>query len=414
MTIAGAKARRTRASMTTTIIQGQETRQESRTLAIVSVVHLVSHFYWLALVPLLPSLTQLLGASYLELGLAITIMNAVSAATQAPVGFLVDRFGARLLLLTGVAIGAAGFLLIAIVPTYPALMVAAVLIGLGNAVYHPADYSILSAEMNPQRMGRAYSIHTFSGYLGFAVAPPVILLLIWLGGPRFALAATGLAGVALSLPLIPGLFHERQEARARKPATVAKTSALALITGTVVALTIMFTFVNLSTGMMQTYMVAAVSDLLALPQSVGAAALTLFFIALVTGVLAGGFVSDRSNSQALVALGGFGLAALFALAIPVLMPGATLALVLIAATAFCAGLIMPSRDLLVRKASPPDAVGRVFGIVTTGFNLGGMIGPIIGGALIDGEAPRWIFYGSAIFMLLTIAIALAVERRSAR
>lgn len=401
--------------MTSALERVEDSRQEVLTLTIISAVHLVSHFYWLALVPLLPSLTSLLGASYLELGLAITIMNAVSAATQAPVGFLVDRFGARLLLLLGVALGAAGFLLVAAAPSYPMLLVAAVLIGLGNSVYHPADYSVLSAEMSAKRMGRAYSIHTFSGYLGFAVAPPVILFFLWLGGPRFALAATGIAGVLLALPLIPGLFQERREARAaQKPATTQKTPALALITASVIALTVMFTLVNLSTGMMQTYMVATVADLLTLPQSVGAAALTVFFFALVTGVLAGGFVADRSSSQSMVALGGFGLAAAFALSIPVFMPGAAMTLALIAATGFCAGLIMPSRDLLVRKASPPDAVGRVFGIVTTGFNFGGMIGPLIGGALIDGRAPAWIFYGSAAFMFATVAIALAVERKTAR
>lgn len=399
---------------TTTADATLEQRQELRTLAIVSSVHLVSHFYWLALVPLLPALTGLLGVSYLELGVALTLMNAVSAATQAPTGFMVDRFGARLLLILGVMLGAAGFVLIAAIPTYASLLVAAVLIGLGNAVYHPADYSILSAEMNPQRMGRAYSVHTFSGYLGFAVAPPVVLGLAWLGGPRFALAASGLIGVLLALPLLPGLAQERRLARAPKPAATPKTPALALVTGSVLALTLMFTLVNLSTGMMQTYMVAAVSDLLNVAQSVGAMALTIFFFALTAGVLAGGFVADRSSSQSLVALGGFGLAAVFALMVPIFQPGATLALVLIAACAFCAGLIMPSRDLLVRKAAPADAVGRVFGIVTTGFNFGGMIGPLIGGALIDWRAPAWIFYGSAVFMMMTVAIAVAVERSAAQ
>ena len=214
--------------------------------------------------------------------------------------------------------------------------------------------------------------------------------------------------------MVPGLFQERRQARGAKRAAKPRTPALALVTGSVLALTLMFTLVNLSTGMMQTYMVAAVTDLLALPQSVGAAALTIFFIALVGGVLAGGFVADRARSKASVALGGFGMAAVFALAIPLLAPGASVTLALVAATGFCAGLIMPSRDLLVSKAAPPDAVGRVFGIVTTGFNFGGMIGPLIGGALIDGKAPAWIFYGSACFMLATVAIALAVEKKSAR
>lgn len=401
--------------MTTTTAEAVfDTRQEARTLAIVSVVHLVSHFYWLALAPLLPSLTTLLGVSYLELGAALTLMNAVSAATQAPIGFMVDRFGARLLLILGVLLGAAGFVLVAAIPTYPTLIVAAVLIGLGNAVYHPADYSILSAEMNPRRMGRAYSVHTFSGYLGFAVAPPVVLALLWVGGPQFALAASGLIGVALAAPLIPGLMHERRLARAPKATAAPKTSALALVTGPVLALTLMFTLVNLSTGMMQTYMVAAVSDLLGTAQSVGAWALTIFFFALTAGVLGGGILADKMTSQALAALIGFGLAAVFAVAVAALRPEAGVALTLIALCAFCAGLIMPSRDLLVRKAAAPDAVGRVFGIVTTGFNFGGMIGPLIGGALIDGRAPAWIFYGSALFMLATIAIAVAVERHATR
>jgi predicted MFS family arabinose efflux permease len=268
--------------------------------------------------------------------------------------------------------------------------------------------------MKAERLGRAFAVHTFSGYLGFAVAPPVVLAFLWFGGPRFALAGTAIAGVLLALPMIPGLLRERRQGRIAKPAGKPRTPALALLTGSVAALTLMFAFVNLSTGMMQTYMVAAVSDLLTLPQSVGAAALTIFFFALVGGVLAGGFIADRTRSHAVVTLGGFGLAAVFAISIPLLSPGASATLTLIAATGFCAGLIMPSRDLLVSKVSPPDAVGRVFGIVTTGFNFGGVIGPLIGGALIDGRAPAWIFYGSAGFMLATVGIALAVERKSAR
>ncbi len=217
--------------MTSSSIQTIDSGQQARTLTTISLVHLVSHFYWLALVPLLPSLTTLLGASYLELGLAITIMNAVSALIQAPVGFLVDRFGARLLLLTGAIVGALGFILLALVPAYPALIIAAVLIGLGNCVYHPADYSILSAEMGADRMGRAYSIHTFSGYLGFAVAPPIVLLFLWMGGPRFALAAIGITGLLLCLPLIPGLLNERRQSRAPKPASTQKNISSSFVDG---------------------------------------------------------------------------------------------------------------------------------------------------------------------------------------
>ncbi|MDB5571848.1 MAG: transporter [Hyphomicrobiales bacterium] len=400
--------------MTTTTVADGRSRAELITLSSVSAVHLISHFYWLVFVPLLPALKDLLQVSFLELGFAITVMNVVSAATQAPTGFLVDRFGARLFLVLGVAVGAAGFVLIGVVATYPALLAGAVLIGLGNAVYHPADYSILSAEMSPERMGRAYSIHGFMGYLGFAVAPPIVLGLAWLGGTQFALVASGLLGVLVATSLLPGLARERRDARRRKGAVAKGSSARDLITKKVMALTLMFVLVNLSTGMMQTYMVVAFADLMGLSRSVGNTALTAFLFALVLGILLGGVLADRSERQSYVAAAGFGAAAVLLIALGYLHPDAPLALVLIASAGFLAGIIMPSRDLLVRKASPPDAVGRVFGIVTTGFNFGGMIGPLLGGALIDHAMPAWIFYGSAVFMALTVAVALLVERSGER
>lgn len=388
-------------------------RQELTTLTIVSTVHLVSHFYWLVLVPLLPALHKLLGVSYFKLGLAITLANIVSALTQAPVGFMVDRFGARLLLIVGVLLGAAGFLLVGLFPSYWMLLVAAVLIGLGNAVYHPADFSILSAEMSNKRMGRAYAIHGFMGYAGFALAPPVVLALNWWGGAQFALIVSAIIGLVLSVPLIPGVFGERRATKAakaapKKPAIPAR----ALLTPAVIALTVMFTVLSLSTAMIQTYMVPALAGLSAFSQTVGETALAVFPFAVMTGVLCGGFVADKATYQSYVAAAGFGLAAVLIVAIAILKPGAYPTIAMLAASGFLAGLIMPSRDLLVRNAAPPEAVGRIFGIVTTGFNLGGIVGPLIGGLLIDHKMPAWIFFGSAIFMAVTVAIALAVDRRS--
>jgi MFS transporter, FSR family, fosmidomycin resistance protein len=219
----------------------QSDRAELVTLSIVSVVHFVSHFYWLALVPLLPALTKLLGVSYVQLGLVITLANAVSALTQAPIGFMVDRFGARLLLVLGVLCGGMGFILVALVPTYGMLLFSAVLIGLGNAVYHPADFSILSAEMSGKRMGKSFAIHTFMGYAGFAAAPAVVLGLNYYGGAQFALMATGIIGFVLSAPLLPGLLTERKVSRANAAAPQpASIPAKTLLTPSVIALTVMF------------------------------------------------------------------------------------------------------------------------------------------------------------------------------
>ncbi|MGE3248034.1 MAG: MFS transporter [Beijerinckiaceae bacterium] len=387
-------------------------RAELTTLTIVSVVHFVSHFYWLVFVPLLPALTKLLDVSYVQLGFAITTMNVVSALTQAPVGFMVDRFGARLLLIGGVLLGGVGFILLGLFPSYAMLLFAAVLIGLGNAVYHPADFSILSAEMSNKRMGRAYAIHGFMGYAGFAAAPPVVLALNWWGGAQFALVASGLIGLVLSVPLLPGVASERRTSRANKSAPRQQAlPARSLLTPSVIALTVMFTMLSLSTTMIQTYMVPALAALSGFSQSVGETALAVFPFAVMTGVLSGGFVADKAKQQSYVAAAGFGLAALFIVAIAVIKPGSAATIAMLAIAGFLAGLIMPSRDLLVRNASPPQAVGRIFGIVTTGFNFGGIVGPLVGGLLIDHKMAPWIFYGSAIFMGATIAIALAVDRR---
>lgn len=392
---------------------GVSDRKELTTLTIVSVVHFVSHFYWLALVPLLPALTRLLDVSYVQLGFAITLMNVVSALTQAPVGFMVDRFGPRLLLIGGVVLGAAGFVATGIFPSYWMLLAAAVLIGLGNAVYHPADFSILSAEMSKKRMGRAYATHTFMGYAGFAAAPPIVLALNYFGGAQFALIATGIAGLALSLPLIPGVFAEQRTVSA--PASTHKKAdipARELLTPSVIALTAMFTMLSLSTTMIQTYMVPALAAMSGFAQTIGEMALAIFPFAVMTGVLCGGFVADKAKQQSYVAAAGFGLAALCIIAIAAIKPAAMTTVAMLALAGFLAGIIMPSRDLLVRNAAPPEAVGRIFGIVTTGFNFGGIVGPLLGGYLIDHKLPAWIFYGSAIFMAMTVAIALAVDRRA--
>ncbi len=395
---------------TTATAASEGSARELRTLVVISAVHLVSHYYWLAFAPMMPALRDLLNVSYTELGFAITVMNGVSALTQAPTGFIVDRYGPRLLLFIGVLIGSAGFMMIGAVPTYPMLIAGAVLIGLGNAVYHPADYSILSAEMRPARMGRAYSIHSFTGYIGFAIAPPLVGALLWVDGVRFALVVTGLLGVVLALPLLPDIPAEQHGLKERHASPKQRTSAKSLITPGVIILTLMFTTLNMSTGMVQTFMMVALEQLFDMPLTAGNTALTVFLSLLVVGIIIGGFIADGVKHQSTIAsLGLIGAAALICV-IGAVNLGVTGTIVVSGAAGLLAGVIVPSRDLLVRQASPPDAVGRVFGIVTTGFNFGGMVAPIVGGMLVDHHAPAWIFYASAAFMLVTVVIALVVDR----
>lgn len=387
---------------------GDKAGSEARTLAKVSVAHLISHLYVLVFVPILPDLKALLGVSYADLAVAFMVLNIVSAATQAPIGFMCDRVGARALLVAGLLLGGGAFIAVGVWPSYPVLIAAAAAIGLANAVYHPADYAILAAEMSAKRMGRAFSVHTFMGYLGFAIAPPLVLGAAALVGPRGALVICGLLGPLAALPFLPDLPGERRAPR-KAAGRDTGASALQLLTPAVFLLTLMFTIMNLGTGIIQTYMIVALRERPDLARGLVDQSLTVWMWTLAAGVLCGGYLADRVASKSLITSGGFGAAALLIFALGKFDVGPAATMGLIGCAGFLAGIIAPSRDMLTRAASPANAVGRVFGIVTTGFNIGGMIGPFIGAWFMDRHAPEWVFYSAAIFMLATIALAIKAD-----
>src|SRR5579872_4699097 len=176
--------------------------EQLRTLGAISVAHWLSHFHIFVLPMLFPFLKQALNVGYIELGLALTVFAAISGLTQAPIGYLADHIGARKILLIGMCLGSAALIMLGLHLSYPSLIICAALLGLANSVYHPANYAILSAHMNEARMGRAFSIHTFAGFLGGAVAPAVMAALVtWVGGFG-ALIAAGAIGVAIALLLL--------------------------------------------------------------------------------------------------------------------------------------------------------------------------------------------------------------------
>ena len=230
-----------------------------------------------------------------------------------------------------------------------------------------------------------------------------------------ALFFAGLIGptVALALALAPRLDSVTAAPRTAQTST-AHLPVSALLTPALLGLTAFFALLSLSTGAITNFSVVALHALYGVTLTIANGALSAFLCATAIGVLAGGIIADKTRRHGEVAAAAFGATAAITFLIGTIDLGSLLLIAAMAAAGFLSGMIAPSRDMMVRAAAPTGAAGRAFGIVTTGFNIGGTIGPMLGGWIMDRGAPRWVFYASVLFMLLTVLMALATEWRGRR
>jgi MFS family permease len=387
-----------------------ETQSELRSLSVISIAHWYSHYVILVLPMLFPFLKERLGVGFIELGFALTVFAVVSGLTQAPLGYVVDRFGARKLLILGVCLGGASFVLLGMTLSYPWLIACAALLGLANSVYHPSDYALLAANIGGKRIGRAFSIHTFSGFFGGAVAPAIVAALVATVGGAGALIASGILGGLVALLILAFPIPEASAATASKDAD-ANAASSSVLTPAIIMLMVFFMLLGLSNSGISTFGVVALMTGYELTFSTANIALTAYLGASAIGVLAGGFLADRTHRHGDVAAACFAANVVIIVLIAMLTPHPVLLIAMMTVAGFLGGVIAPSRDMLVRKSAPPGAAGRAFGIVSTGFNMSGIVSPLLFGWVMDQSMPRGVFWLAAVFMALTVVLVLVTERR---
>jgi FSR family fosmidomycin resistance protein-like MFS transporter len=399
---------------------------ETKFVGTVCFVHFASHYYITLLAPLFLFVRADYGVSYTELGLAFTVFNVISTALQTPTGFLVDRVSARLLLIAGLIIGAAAFTIAALVDSYWLFVAMFALAGLGNTVYHPADYALLSRHVGAARAGRAFSLHTVAGMLGNAAAPPSLLFLQSLVGWRGAFMAAAVLGLFAAVvmavagePPESGSASAKSKARDgieadRSRADGGEVGWRLLVSPAILLNLAFFIMLSMSSGALYNFLVPALGALHGTPVAIGNAALTGLLALSPIGVLVGGWLAGRTPHHGLVATCGLIVTAMVSALVGSFDFAAVVLVMLMSVAGFFSGLTMPSRDMIVRAVTPPGAYGRVFGFVSTGFNIGGIVSPLIFGQLLDQGYPRAIFYCVASCALISIAtVAINTSRKTA-
>src|SRR5690242_3055221 len=389
---------------------------ESRLIAGVCAAHFMSHYYLLMLAPLLAFVRADFNVSYTELALALTVFNVVSGVLQTPVGFVVDRIGARVVLFAGLALSSAAFAAAGLFDSYWVFIAMYGVAGLGNTVYHPADYSLLSHHSPPERLSHIFAFHTFAGMLGSAIAPVTLLTMQSFFGWRGAYVGAGMFGFIVLAALLrqpEPLAEHRRVGRSSKAGASAPGWHI-LISPAILLNLGFFVLTSLMGNGLNTYLVVALGALHGTPPAIANLALTSLLAMNAVGVLAGGVLAGRIRHHALIAGSGLTIAGVVTALIGIFdLPTAAL-IGLTGLSGFCVGATYPSRDMLVRAVTPPGAFGTVFGFVSTGFNIGASIAPIIYGMLMDHGQPRAVFLLSAAVSVICVStVTFGLSRRQA-
>jgi predicted MFS family arabinose efflux permease len=396
-----------------------ELRRDAEVIGLIGFAHLLSHFFQLILAPLFPLLKDEFGVGYAALGLMVSVMYTVSGVSQTMAGFIVDRYGARRVLLFGMAAFSLALVLTGMATSYWMLLAVALVAGIGNSVFHPADFAILNAKVNPKRLGYAFSMHGIGGNFGWLAAPAFSIGISTLYGWRAATIAAGVLGLVLTAIIAsrPAISAAQTDAGGQRHkaggsrATGLRDDVRALMSGPVLKCFAFFTFYSMALIGLQTFSVSVITALYGAPLVAASAALTGFLFGGIIGIIAGGFAAAHSDRHNLVAA--FGM--LIGAALTLLLASGALPLTLLTGAMTLVGFFtfstQPSRDILVRGATPPGSTGKVYGFVYSGLDLGGSLSPLLFGWMLDQHLPQWVFGMSALFMLVAVGTVITLRAR---
>jgi MFS family permease len=391
---------------------------ETRLVASVCLAHLVSHYYIVLLAPLFGFIRADYGVTYTELAFALTCFQLVSTILQTPAGFLIDRTDARLNLVAGLLLAASAIAVAGLVNSFWVFVAMFGVMGIANTVFHPADYSLLSTHVPPERLTKAFSYHTCAGMVGAAIAPVTLLFMQDLVGWRGAFLGASVFGFAAALILLlqrePPLERPHRAAPVHDRAPTKETSGgwSLLLSRPILLNFAFFIMLSMVSDGLNQFLVVGLAALHDTPLALANSALTVLLTMVAVGVLVGGVVAARTPRHNLVAGGGLLVTGLVSATIGLWDPGVLLLFALVTLSGLSTGITMPSRDMIVRSATPHGSFGKVFGFVSTGLHVGGVISPLIFGQFLDHGQPRLVFlYISACAMVAVVLVSFSSSSR---
>lgn len=386
-------------------------RLDIKVISLIGVAHFLSHIYQLALPALFPLIHRVEGFGYAELGVLSSVFFLTSGLCQAPAGFLVDRIGARPVLIGGMLLITGSTALFAFTHSYPAMLVLSFLAGLGNTVFHPADYSILNGSVSEARIGRGLSIHGFGGFLGYAATPVTVFALGSLIGWREALLSIGAVGLLVTA-LLWAQRHDLRDSvvdRGIGPQSFVKDIGVLLQPSSVLAFTF-FCFMAMGSVGIMALGASSLIALFGMPAELASGIISLQLTGSLAGILIGGVLADRYARHDLFTGVVVTAGVVILMAVPLLQPAsAVLIAALFVGYGVSYGIAQPLRDMVVRSIAPSGSAGKVFGFTYSGMDFGSAMATLIFGAVLDRNEPALVFYLVGVFMMVGVASILCTK-----